>query len=162
MSSVLGHPKQAGRAARHDFVGEDGRVIRTGHAAVQMDLGVPGFDIRGNENLGVGHCGTGGLALPAVGTEVVATEDDTFTCESARIGYAEHQIAELRRSQTGIAAELIDLIRRGFDEHAAAVRGRLGDSRLHHGGMRRAHGVDANGLTGLVPSDRLGKPVDRS
>ena len=78
------------------------------------------------------------------------------------VSYAEDEIAELRRSQTGIAAELVDLIRRGFDEHVAAVGGGLGDSRLHHGGMRRAHGVDANGLTGLVPSDRLGKPVDRS
>ena len=148
-------------AARHDLVGKDGRVVCTRHAAVQVDLGVARLDVRGDQHLGLGHCRTGGFALPTVGTEVVATEDDAFTRESGLIGDAEHQVAELRRTQTGVAAELVDLVRRRFDQHVAAVGGGLCDGRLHHGGMRRAHGVDADGLTGLVPADRVGQPVGR-
>ena len=74
---------------------------------------------------------------------------------------AEHKIPELRRTQTGVAAELVDLVRRRLDQDVAAVGGGLRDGRLHHGGMGRTDGVDPDGFTGLVPADRVGQPVDR-
>ncbi len=64
--------------------------------------------------------------------------------KSAPVGDAEDQVAEVGRPQSGVAAELVDLVRRGLDQHVAAVGGGLGDGRLHHGGVRRAHRVDAD------------------
>ena len=158
---VFGDPQQAGGPTGDDLVGEDGRIVGAGHAAVQMDLGVARLDVRGDEHVGLGHCRTGGFALPSVRAEVVTAEDDAVSREPGLVGEAEHEIPELRRTQTGVAAELVDLVRRRLDQDVAAVGGGLCNGRLHHGGMGRTDGVDPDGFTGFVPADRVGQPVDR-
>ena len=74
---------------------------------------------------------------------------------------AEDELTEVRRTQTGVAAELVDLVRRRLDQHVATVGGGLRDGCLDHGRMRRTHGVDTDGFAGLVPFDRVGEPAGR-
>ena len=157
---VLGDAHQAGGALGDDLVVEDGGVVGAGHAAVQVDLGVAGLDVGGDQHVGLVHCGAGGFALPAVGAEVVAAEDDAVAGELR--AWSAMPSTRSRNSggpQAGVAAELVDLVGGGLDQDVAAVGGGLGDGGLHHGGVGRADGVDADGLAGLVAADRVGEPV---
>jgi hypothetical protein len=107
---VFGDLQEAGGAAGDGLVVEDVRVIGAGHAAVKVDLGVAGFDVFSDEDVGLGHGGVGGFALPAVGAEVVAAEDDAVAGEVLLVGDGEDHVAEVGGPHAGVAAVLVDLI----------------------------------------------------
>lgn len=156
---LFGHPQQPCRAIGHNLVGQDLRVVGAPHAAIEVDLAVAGFDVGRDERVGVGHSHRCRLVLPTVGAQMVTAEDHAVAVESLLVGDVVHQVAEVGGPHTGIAAELVDLVRRRLDEHETVVRGGLHDGCGHHGGMRRAHRVHADRIAGLVLRDRFANPV---
>src|SRR5690606_13818951 len=58
---------------------------------------------------------------------------------------------KVRGRHTGIAAELIDLIRRGLDEQRCIAGARLAHGTLNNSRVRRAQGVHTGRLSPLVP-----------
>ena len=52
-----------------------------------------------------------------------------------------------------------DLVGGRLDEDVAVVGGGLNDRGLHHGGVRRTHRIDTDGLAGFVPADGVRQPT---
>src|SRR6185437_2061169 len=106
-------------------------------------------DARARERL---VCGQG---LPGVGTQMIAAEEDAPARQSRLVREAQHHVAELRRPQARVAAFLVHLIRGGLDQRVTLRGTCVLERGPQRQGMRRADGVDPNGLATPVAAHEL-------
>ena len=93
----------------------------------------------------------GRKCLPAVGTEVVATQDDAVFRQSMSSRQIQNEPPKIPRFHPCITAELVHLVRRSLYQEVAIVVERLQNRGLYNQRMSRANRVDAHGFAGLVP-----------
>ena len=86
---------------------------------------------------------------------LLRTKDDSVARKLQRIGDGKHEVAEVVRSHTGVSTELIDLVRRGFNENVGVVISRLAHRRFQHRRVSRTDRVNPGCVSGLVVTDRV-------
>ena len=77
---------------------------------------------------------------------MVASEDDPLRRQTDPIRDPQHLAPELDRGHACVSALVVHLVAGGFDQHGAAVRGRLQHRRFDHERVCGADGGDADGL----------------
>ena len=146
---VFGDAAEAGGTFGDSRVWQRHRITGAAHAAIEVDFFVTGLDVMADEFLAVGHRLVCGQVLPAVRAEVVAAEDG--------VGVGGQQFFdlgdELRRRHAGVAAELIDLVRGGFEQQRRAVFTRQFCGSADDGGVRAAYGNNAAAPVSFVCGD---------
>ena len=95
-------------------IGQRNRIICARHAAVEMDLFETCRDIATDELVRVTHGFFCGQSLPTVRTQVIAPQNELLAWEVIFICHLFDKTTEVFRCHSGIAAVLIDLIRRCF------------------------------------------------
>ena len=156
---LLGDPGQPGGALGDQGARERGGVAGADHAAVEVDLGEAGSDVRGDQHLGPVHGVVGTGVAPPVRPEVVAAEDEAVARKADAVDDVVHECGEVGGPQAGVAAVLVDLVGGRLDEQQAAVGVRLAGGRLEHDRVRGADRGDAHGGAGVVPGDEVTKRV---
>src|SRR5678815_659203 len=115
-----------------------------------MDLAEPGADVVVNHLRRLCHRGCGRLGTPRIRTEMVATEPEPIHWESDARGDIAHEAPEVGGTHSGIAAELIDLIRGRLDQQRDFACLRFAQRALDDLRVRRAQRVHADALAVLV------------
>ncbi len=103
----------------------------------------------------MGHGLFGGLALPAVGAEVIPTQYQPLHGKAALGGEPVQQVAKIGRRHAGVAAKLIHLIGGGLDQQQLVPLRRQSQGRLQYQRMGGADGVDPDQLPLLVLCDQI-------
>ena len=102
-----------------------GIVVGALHAGVQVDFLVAGQHALLHQHPRFIHRPGSRLALPGIGTQMVAAEDDALAGESDSFGDVVHESHEIARRHTCVAAELVHLVAGGFDEDRGVASQRL-------------------------------------
>ena len=136
---LLGHSGEPGGPQRDVFVGERDGFTRAAHRAIEMNLAEAGVDIGRHHRLGMTHRLIGGQRLPGIGAEVIATEDHPVHAQANCVGDTGDEGTKIPRRHAGIAASLVDLVARCFDQHHSAIALPARQRGLDHQRVRRAH-----------------------
>ncbi len=156
---VLGRRGEARGPGGDRRLRQGDRVVRAGHARVEMELRESRRDIGGDHPLALAHRLLGRARAPRIGAEMVAAEEH-LPSRHRRLRREGGDVAgEVRRSPAGVAAAVIDLVAGRLDQHRRAGPGRLAEGCLEHEGIGRADGGDAPPSAGLVP---LRQPRERA
>ncbi len=86
---------------------------------------------------------------------MVAAQQQAFAREADLVGDREDEFAEVPRRHAGVAAELVDLVGRGFDQHGGFGAQAFAERRAQYDRMRGADRVDADRLACLVAADEF-------
>jgi hypothetical protein len=107
---------QGGGAGSGDFVGELRGFSGAAFGAVEVDLGEACGGVVGDHTVGFGH-GVGGKEFaPGLRAKVVAAEEDATGVHLGAGCYAIDKADKIGGRQTGVAAVLVDLVRRRLDD----------------------------------------------
>jgi hypothetical protein len=147
---VLRDGAQACCTARDDGFGQRLRIAAASHGTIEMNLAEAGYDILTDHFSSLRQCVTRRFVPPGIGTEVIAAEPQLLLAKPCLLRDLEYEATEVRGRHAGIAAELIDLIRRGLDEQGGIECPRLSHGTLNNPRMRRAQGVHTGLLAPLV------------
>ena len=151
---TFGHSAQPRCARCDDLVVQRRLVVRARHGAVEMDLAEAGADILFDHHVSARHRFVCRQRLPWIRTKVISAKDNLVRRKACPICNASDEIAELRGLHAGIAAVLIDLVRRRLNQRERnLVPGGVNEGCFNHKRMRGTHGKDAARLSGLVPRD---------
>ena len=155
------HRRQTGRPLGRHRIGERHRLAGAAHRRVEVQLGEAGPGVGLDHHPRLGHGGLGAEALPGVGAEMVAAEDDAIEGKADAAGDGLDEVAEVGRRHAGIAAVLVDLVAGGLDQHRQAepvgvAHGRLDDQRVRRTDRRNAFGAGARPPGGDVLQYVLG------
>ena len=131
-------------------VAQGARIIRAAHRTVEVNLAKAGAHVLGHHRAGLGQRDCSVLALPGVGTQVIAAENQLGAWQRGPLGETENEIAKRCRAHARITAVLIDLVGGGLDHGELAGVGSEPQRSFEHRRVCRAHRVHADRLAGLV------------
>jgi len=120
-----------------------------------MDLAKARAHVLAHHDAGALQGGLCGLRLPAVRSQMIATEQHALARQADLIGHTPHDIAESRRPQSGVAAVLVHLIGGRLDECLPAEDVCVLQGGAQHQRMRRADRIDAHWFAPAVTPQQL-------
>ena len=126
------------------------RIVRARHGAVEMDLPESRGDVLPDQHLRLLHCRRCRLLAPRIGAEMIPTQPEAFRGKIYAPRDPLNEAPEIIRRHAGVAAELIHLVGRGFDQQRRSGRSGLLQRAIDHRGVSRAEGIDPRLLPALV------------
>ena len=124
---------------------------------VKVDLGEAGSHIGAHQILGLGHGAVCGFAAPSLWAQMVSAEMYQFGVGPDLIGKVPDKGDEIGRLQSGIAAELVDLITGRLDQNGVLHLLRQRQRGAQDIRLRGTDGRDGDRGSGAVACVQVGK-----
>ena len=110
------------RTARAATISSEGAVVvGTGRAAIEAEVGVAGRDIAADQFVDMRHRSRG-RSIPPGSAEVIAPQHDARDREPDTVTDPLGERAEIGRTHSGVAAELVHLVGGGLDQYDLIAR----------------------------------------
>lgn len=130
-------------------------VIGARHACIEVDLVVSGEHARADQFTRIAHRHGRRLFSPRVRTKMVSAQQHSLPRKSNSLRCGVDKLGELRRSLSGVTAQLIHLTRSRFDVQNGFILDGLLDGCRDDTGVSGADGVHAYFFAAAIATDDL-------